>query len=439
MRIQRSKIGRIAGMTIALCAAIGLVVSVCACSSAGAGSSEFSAQAPVFNHESGTYSSIIILKMSCDTTDATLYYTLDGSAPTTSSAHYAGLLAIVESTTVKAAAFKNGTQISSVSTATYVMSCYDRNRSGDGGTYYYKDGVKIYFSKPTDRDYLDSRGVFFLDSGSLYVYGIAYNKEYTVIGSTTYLTWDDEQPCYWIGGVYHALPIPVGCTYGEVTYSFGISNGQVYLTGKVGNKDESFPCYWKGDECVVIDTEGSVTDGILVAPNGDVIIPGTIDDKPVCWKNTTLLEMEIPAASKGSATHVCLDGSDLYVAGTIDDAPCYWKNSKLVKLTVPSSSVYGSVQNAAPNNMCVSNGNLYIGGFTQILKDDGKTYWNPTYWKNGVATILSIPGENEATGGVWGFYVCDDIVIPTGDWESPEASGSFCVLNGTVYITKRSR
>ena len=440
MQIKRFiGLGMMKGTIVTLLASALLAAFVsCSSSGAGNGNDNHDSPAPVFNHESGTYSSILILKMSCDTDDATILYTLDGTTPTASSTQYSGLVAIVNSTTVKAAAFRNGSQISAVSTETYTMTRYDRNPSSDGGAYYLKDGVKVYFDTVPNRDYVDIRGIFTLDSGSIFLFGCGYNYEYETVGSTTYATREDYLPCYWIDGVCHPLTIPGDCTEGVMNYSWGSKDGHVYLAGNVRNDTDSFPCYWKNNDCVVLDDEGATMDGITVAANGDVYVPGVKSSKPVCWKNTTAIPLEISASSVGSATHPYLDGDTVYVSGTVDGLPCYWKNANRVMLAVPSSSPYGTIVSVAPNNMRVVNGDLYVGGFVDLRKPDGGTYRTPMYWKNNMPSVLQIPGEEKATGGVWGFDACDNVAIPCGEWSTAQWTGDFCVLNGVVYASKRS-
>lgn len=411
---------------------------------------------PTFNYESGSYSSILTLTMSCETAGATIHYTLDGSAPTVDSTTYTGIIPILDKKTVKAIAIKDGMNISAVATAEFEFHVYGRNESGDGGAYYYKDGVKIYLTMPADRQYFAPRGVFQNENGKVYVFGFTYNNEISSIShpdSTTTITTyvpADNQPCYWIDGTYHALPLPPDCTEGIVTYTWAFYQGKFYLPGQVNNDEDSFPCYWREGECVVLDSDGNISDDICVTENGDVYVPGQYyyqsdedsdDDyygsKPVCWKNTTRIDMNIPGYSEGNATHVFVNGSDLYVSGNVDGDPCYWKNSQLVYLDTPSVSQYGEVGSSSTNNMHIQGSDVYIGGCVNLIRD-GKTYYTPMYWKNGIASIVPIAEKPNATGGVWGFSVCDDIVIPRGSWSNSQGYGDFCVIDGTVYFTERT-
>ena len=78
-------------------------------------------EAPVFSPAGGTYTSAQNVTLTTATTGANIYYTLDGSNPTTSSTLYAGPIAVSETTTIKAIAEKDGT-LSTVASATYTIT-----------------------------------------------------------------------------------------------------------------------------------------------------------------------------------------------------------------------------------------------------------------------------------------------------------------------------
>lgn len=68
------------------------------------------------------------VSITCDTENATIYYTIDGSEPSANNGKiYTGTITIKETTTVKAIAIKNGLENSSVSSATYIKVKEDNN------------------------------------------------------------------------------------------------------------------------------------------------------------------------------------------------------------------------------------------------------------------------------------------------------------------------
>ena len=77
---------------------------------------------PVFSPAPGTYSSAQNVTLADTTPGATIYYTTDGSTPTTSSTVYSGPVAISATTTINAIAAASGFTNSAVASGTYVIN-----------------------------------------------------------------------------------------------------------------------------------------------------------------------------------------------------------------------------------------------------------------------------------------------------------------------------
>lgn len=93
---------------------------------------------PTFNPTEGTYTTAQNVSISCATEGATIYYTTDGSDPTSSSTQYSTAIPISTTTTVKAIAMKDNVY-SDIATATYTIGRtdkLDRAFTGVTGTYY---------------------------------------------------------------------------------------------------------------------------------------------------------------------------------------------------------------------------------------------------------------------------------------------------------------
>ncbi len=76
---------------------------------------------PVFTPAAGRYTEAQTVTISCETDGATIYYTVDGTDPTTSSTKYTSPITVSQTTTVKAVAALNG-ETSEVATAKYTIS-----------------------------------------------------------------------------------------------------------------------------------------------------------------------------------------------------------------------------------------------------------------------------------------------------------------------------
>jgi hypothetical protein len=79
---------------------------------------------------------------------ATIYYTTDGSAPTTSSAPYTGAISVTRTTTINAIAVAPNYATSAVASATYTLQAATPTFSPPGGSYTVPQLVSISDSSP---------------------------------------------------------------------------------------------------------------------------------------------------------------------------------------------------------------------------------------------------------------------------------------------------
>lgn len=82
---------------------------------------------PQFDPAGGKYTETQSVTITTTTEGATIYYTLDGTAPTTASTRYTAPVEITTTTTLKAIAVKEGLGDSEVATATYYVGAYQTN------------------------------------------------------------------------------------------------------------------------------------------------------------------------------------------------------------------------------------------------------------------------------------------------------------------------
>lgn len=77
---------------------------------------------PTFTPAAGTYTEAQNVTIACATEGATIYYTIDGATPTTSSTQYTAAINVAETMTIKAIAVKEGMNNSEVATAAYTIN-----------------------------------------------------------------------------------------------------------------------------------------------------------------------------------------------------------------------------------------------------------------------------------------------------------------------------
>ena len=105
---------------------------------------------PVFVPAAGTYGSAQQVTITCSTKNSAIYYTLDGSTPTTSSTRYTAAIPVTASRTVKALATATGLDPSPVVTAEYriVNQVEQPVISPNGGLYSTPQPVTLTTSTP---------------------------------------------------------------------------------------------------------------------------------------------------------------------------------------------------------------------------------------------------------------------------------------------------
>ena len=112
---------------------------------------------PTFSVETGTYTEAQTVAISCETEGATIYYTTDGTNPTTESTEYSEPITISSTTTLKAIAVKDGMDNSNVATATYtfltvVTNLADANALAEGTNFVY-NGYAVVTHVVDDTEY----------------------------------------------------------------------------------------------------------------------------------------------------------------------------------------------------------------------------------------------------------------------------------------------
>jgi len=113
---------------------------------------------PTFTPGGGMYYNPVQVALACSTPSSTIYYTTDGSNPTTASAVYSTPIAISQQTTVKAMATAPGHEPSNIGTATYSFPVVIPNltalraSAADNSTVYVLSGEIILTFKQTFRN-----------------------------------------------------------------------------------------------------------------------------------------------------------------------------------------------------------------------------------------------------------------------------------------------
>ena len=206
---------------------------------------------PTFSVPSGSYSATQTVSISDNTAGATIYYTTNGTSPTTSSPMYTGAITVSSSETLEAIATVSGYANSAVATATYTINLSQTATptfSPGAGTYTSAQTVTISDSASGSTIYYTTNGTTPTTSSSVYGTPITVSSTETLeaiataaghsqsaVGSAAYTITPPVTPSFTISG--SAVSLLPGATSGNtstitVTPSGGFT-GSVALTASV--------------------------------------------------------------------------------------------------------------------------------------------------------------------------------------------------------------
>jgi hypothetical protein len=154
------------------------------------------AATPTFSPAAGTYSSTQSVTISDTTAGATIYYTTDGSTPTTASTIFTAAISVPSSMTIKAIATASGSSTSAVGSATYTIQV---------------SAATPTFS-PAAGTYSSTQSVTISD---------------TTAGATIYYTTDGSTPTTASAKYTGAIVVSVTTTIKAVAVASGFSNSSV--------------------------------------------------------------------------------------------------------------------------------------------------------------------------------------------------------------------
>lgn len=143
--------------------------------------------APVFTPPAGTYSSAQSVTITSATPSATIYYTTNGTTPTTSSTLYTGPISVSASETVKAIATSSSFSDSTVATAVYTITAQVAmpTFTPGAGTYAAAQTVTIATTTPLATIYYTTNGTTPTTSSTVYSGPITVASTETIVALAT--------------------------------------------------------------------------------------------------------------------------------------------------------------------------------------------------------------------------------------------------------------
>jgi hypothetical protein len=212
---------------------------------------------------------------------------------------------------------------------------------------------------------------------------------------------DGEKAVYWKNGVEYTLP----STFGARVSSISVSGPDVYFAGFEGPGTEvSFPgpaVYWKNGIKYTFSYLNSVPNSTssnyfsldlvsnIVFHAGDIYIGSTNNSLANYWINGVKHVMPTisPLMSGSYVNNMIISGSDVFLAGydyQYTNEPTFWKNGVETILpladTLKNDPAYPLALGEV-TRICVSGPDVYCAGW------DG---WTLAYWKNGSEHTLPV-------------------------------------------------
>jgi len=138
------------------------------------------AATPTFSPTAGTYPAPSGITISDTSPGVTIYYTTDGSTPTTASTVYTTQIPLSTASTLKAMAAGNGLSASGVASATYVFQAAKPTISPAAGIYNSAQSVTIADSSPGVTIYYTTNGSTPTASSTVYTFAIPVSATTTI-------------------------------------------------------------------------------------------------------------------------------------------------------------------------------------------------------------------------------------------------------------------
>jgi hypothetical protein len=320
---------------------------------------------PTFNPAGGTYSSAQTVTVASSTPSAVIYYTTDGSTPTTSSAVYAGPIAVSTSETVKAIAVASGYSKSAVGSASYTINIQAATPSFNpaGGSFTSAQTVTISTSSPGATIYFTTNGSTPTTSSSVYAGPITVSSSETVkavavangyatssVGSATY-TFTVPTPA-----APSFSPAPGKYTSVQsVTISTSTPSATIYYTTDGSKPSTSSPVY-TGPIVVSSSTtikafadSGATRASSTTTGNYMINLPtvATPSFSPGGGKYTSVQTVSISTSTPGATIYFTTDGTTPTTNSSVYAGPITVGVSETVKAMAVETGYKSSSVNSA--------------------------------------------------------------------------------------------
>jgi hypothetical protein len=364
---------------------------------------------PQFSVASGTYTTDQNVTVTCDPSDATIYYTTDGSDPTTSSSVYSGAISVAgdgTTTTLKAFAEKDQMKTSSIASATYRILSQPPQWAKTATTAFQSS---VFYDVTLD------------SSGNIYAVGYINGQNATYVfppvtvttGSSAYYYFNAVVVKYNSSGEAQWANTITASLDDSYFYSVGVdSSGNVYAAGYISKNSEfdfgngqKVTGAYNGKNAVLVKYD---EDGITQWAKSTVAAQGDSSFSSIVVDSTP----NVYAAGYIKGTNSFDFGNSKTVTGAYNDI-----NAVLVKYDANGSAQWAKSTTAAAN----------ASSFSSIVLDTHSGYLVAAGRVYGTNSTYTFPDTSISTGS--GGYSGANIVLVkydtdgTAHWGTTISSG----------------
>jgi Chitobiase/beta-hexosaminidase C-terminal domain/Fn3 associated/Glycosyl hydrolase family 79 C-terminal beta domain len=294
---------------------------------------------PVFSPASGTYHWAQSVSISDATANAIIYYTLDGSVPSTSSPVYTGPFTVVSNTTVQSIALAAGDSTSSIATVKYAFPASTVGFRPAAGAYTSGQSVSITSYTPNSTIYYTTDGSIPTMASNLYTGPVSIGANLTLTAIATAANYNNSWPAAAVyviappAAVPTAAPIvslPAG-TYSTVqTVSIGCSSsGAVIYYTTNGTSPNTSSAVYSGPltvsssqtlSAMALASRGSASPVVSAAYT--IVLPAAAPAFSLAaGKYSGVQTLTITDATAGAAIYLTTNGSTPTTASALYTGP----------------------------------------------------------------------------------------------------------------------
>ena len=354
--------------------------------------------APTFDPVGGTFTSAQSVTISCATSGATIYYTTDGTAPTTSSTEYTSAISVSTTTTIKAIAVKSGMTNSSVASATYTITPAETvatpTFSPVGGEYTEAQNVTISCTTSGATIYYTTNGTTPTTSSSIYSSAIAISATTTIkaiavkAGMTTSSVASATYTINTPATVATPTFSPAGGTYTSaqsVTISCATSGATIYYTTD-GTTPTTISSVYSSAISVsttttikAIAVKAGMTTSSVASATYTINTPATVATptfSPAGGTYTSAQSVTISCATSGATIYYTTDGTTPTTSSSVYGSAI----SVSTTTTIKAIAVKAGMTNSAVASATYTISSIHVHSYTSVVTTE------PTCTTTGLRT-----------------------------------------------------